>query len=33
MKSVVKLLDPAEDRKAAGLYLSALRSANERPVE
>jgi CBS domain-containing protein len=33
MKSVVKLLEPTEDRKAAGLYLSALRTANERPLE
>jgi CBS domain-containing protein len=33
MKSVVKLLDPTEDRKLAGLYLSALRPADERPLE
>ena len=33
MKSVVKLLDPAEDHKAAGLYLSALRPSNETPLE
>jgi CBS domain-containing protein len=33
MKSVLKLLGPAKDRKAAGLYVSALRTDDERPVE
>jgi CBS domain-containing protein len=33
MKSVVNLLEPAEDHKTAILYLSALRPSNETPLE